>query len=121
MRLCLDVDHGDLESRDPRDTDPHAWLRAFGKVSPCVHIKQSLEDKGGHYPFTAEHNARGKIVPSEVLASLREAGTESCTLLLEISHRERWPSDYRVVSDLKESVEYWRPAIEAANSQAPAS
>ncbi|GMU94119.1 MAG: hypothetical protein AMXMBFR4_31770 [Candidatus Hydrogenedentota bacterium] len=115
MRLCLDVDHGDLQSADPRDTDPHAWIRAFGKVSPCIHIKQSLRDKGGHYPFTAQYNEQGKIVPEEILASMREAGMEDCTLLLEISHRERWPTDYRVVDDLKESVAYWRPAVEAAN------
>lgn len=115
MLLCLDVDHGDLQSTNPDDTDPHAWIRAFGKVSPCIHIKQSLRDKGGHYPFTAEYNARGKIIPHEILNTMREAGVSECTLLLEISHRERWPSDYTVVADLKESVEYWRPAVEAAH------
>jgi sugar phosphate isomerase/epimerase len=115
MRLCLDVDHGDLQSADPRDTDPHAWIRAFGKVSPCIHIKQSLRDKGGHYPFTAPYNEQGKIVPEEILGSMREAGVDECTLLLEISHRERWPTDYSVVEDLKESVAYWRPAVESAN------
>ncbi len=112
MRLCLDVDHGDVTSPNPDDTDPHAWLRAFGTVSPCIHIKQSLRDKGGHYPFVAEYNARGRIVPEEILATLRDAGVEFCTLLLEISHRERLPMDTRVVADLKESVDYWRPAIE---------
>lgn len=116
MKLCLDVDHGDLQSPDPRDTDAHAWIRALGKDAPCIHIKQSLLDKGGHYPFTAEYNARGKIIPAEILETMRVSGIERCTLLLEISHRERWPADYRVVSDLKESVAYWRPAIEAANS-----
>ncbi|MCL4694362.1 MAG: hypothetical protein KJ060_17870 [Candidatus Hydrogenedentes bacterium] len=116
MLLCLDVDHGDLQSTDPDDTDPHAWIRAFGKESPCIHIKQSLREKGGHYPFTAQYNERGKIIPSEILATMRESSIEKCTLLLEISHRERWPSDYTVVQDLKESVEYWRPAVEAANA-----
>ena len=116
MLLCLDVDHGDLESADPRDIDPHAWIRAFAKVSPCIHIKQSLRDKGGHYPFTARYNERGKIVPSEILRTMHEAGMERCTLLLEISHRERRPFDYSVVPDLKESVAYWRPAVEAANA-----
>ncbi len=27
IRLCLDVDHGDLASSDPRDRDPYTWLR----------------------------------------------------------------------------------------------
>jgi len=115
MELCLDVDHGDLQSADAEDTDAHAWIRHFGRVSPCIHIKQSLRDKGGHYPFTREYNERGKIVPEEILATMRAAGVEQCTLLLEISHRERWPFDYNVVADLKESVAYWRPAIEQAN------
>jgi sugar phosphate isomerase/epimerase len=117
MRLCLDVDHGDLHSPDPRDTDPHAWIRAFARVSPCIHIKQSLHDKGGHYPFTPQYNAEGKIVPEQILRTMRDAGMEKCTLLLEISHRERWPFDDRVVSDLKQSVAYWRPAIAAANAE----
>ncbi|HEX73431.1 MAG TPA: hypothetical protein ENN65_08970, partial [Candidatus Hydrogenedentes bacterium] len=38
MLLCLDVDHGDVLSSDPRDTDPHAWLRAFAGQYPAVHI-----------------------------------------------------------------------------------
>lgn len=113
MRLCLDVDHGDLSSPDPNDTNPHAWIRAFGRRSPCIHIKQSLKDKGGHYPFTPQWNERGAIIPDQILDTMRQSGIEKCTLLLEISHRERWPSDYSVISDLKQSVSYWRPAIEA--------
>lgn len=115
MRLCLDVDHGDLESDDPRDTDAHAWIREFGDVTPCIHIKQSLRDKGGHYPFTPEYNVRGKIVPEAILDTMRAAGVAECALLLEISHRERWPAEYCVVEDLKASVKHWRPAIEASN------
>jgi len=29
----------------------------------------------------------------------------------EISHRERYPMEYQVIDDLKESVEYWRKYI----------
>ncbi len=116
MLLCLDVDHGDLQSNDPKDTDPHAWIREFAREAPCIHIKQSLRDKGGHYPFTAAYNANGKIIPDEILATLRASGAEACTLFLEVSHRERWPFDYTVVSDLKESVEYWRSAVQSANA-----
>lgn len=117
MLVCLDVDHGDLESKNPLDTDPHAWIRAFGTRSPVIHIKQSLRDKGGHYPFTSKYNEQGKIIPAEILDTMRASGIEECTLLLEVSHRERWPTDYTVVSDLKESVAYWRPAVEAANRE----
>ena len=117
MRLCLDVDHGDLQSTDPRDTDPHAWIQAFGSQIACIHIKQSLNDKGGHYPFTEEYNVRGKIVPEQILRTVKQSGMETCTLLFEISHRERWPTEYSVVDDLKASVGHWRPAVEAANRQ----
>mgnify|MGYP005850903731 FL=1 len=116
MRLCLDVDHGDVLSPDPRDTDPHAWLRAFAGQYPAVHIKQSLRDKGGHYPFTAAYNTHGRIVPEEILTTLRESGVNDCTLFLEISHRERRPADESVIADLRESAAYWRPAVETANA-----
>ena len=108
IKLCLDVDHGFYFSPDPKDSDPYAWLEEFGKLSPSIHIKQSLEDKGGHWPFTAEYNAKGRILPEKVIESLRTAGAEDVILLLEISHRERYPAEEKVLSDLKESAEYWR-------------
>lgn len=108
MRLCLDVDHGDISSKNPADVDPYAWLRTLGRFSPVVHIKQSLADKGGHWPFTAEYNRRGIVTPEKVIRAMEESGIDEVTLLLEISHRERYPAEYKVVDDLKESVAYWR-------------
>ena len=61
--MMADIDHGDLYQRQPRDYDPYAWARAVPRYSPIIHIKQSLMDKGGHRPFTAEHNAKGRIQP----------------------------------------------------------
>jgi sugar phosphate isomerase/epimerase len=120
MRLCLDVDHGDLASPDPRDTNAHDWIRAFGPVSPCIHIKQSLKDKSGHHPFTEKWNERGAIVPEEILDTMRASGIENCTLLLEISHRERWPAEQSVLADLKASADYWRPAVAAERARGSA-
>jgi len=111
MRLVLDVDHGDLASPNPDDTNPYAWLRAFGKVSPVVHLKQSKRDKGGHWPFTPEHNAEGSITGEQVLAALEDSGAEEAMLILELSHREREPAESRVLPDLKASVEYWRQFV----------
>ena len=109
---CLDVDHGDVASEDPRDTDPYAWLEKLGAHAPVVHVKQSLTDKGGHYPFTEQYNRQGRVWPEKVLAGLEKGGAKDVTLLLEISHRERMPFDQQVVSDLVESVRFWRPYAE---------
>lgn len=111
IKLCLDVDHGFYQSPDPRDSDPYAWLEEFGALSPVIHIKQSLMDKGGHWPFTAEYNEKGRILPEKVLKSLERSGADDVVLLLELSHRERYPAEIRVLADLKESVEYWRQYV----------
>jgi sugar phosphate isomerase/epimerase len=104
--LCLDVDHGDLA--DPAATDPYLWLREFGAQSPVVHIKQSKADKSGHWPFTAEHNKEGIIAAPKVMEALEQAGARDVSLTLELSHRERWPQEYQVLDDFRESVAYWR-------------
>jgi len=109
--FCLDVDHGDIMSTDPRDKDPYAWLEKFGNLSPVVHLKQSLQDKGGHWPFVDEYNREGKIRPELVIRALERSGAREVTLALEITHRERLPYDERVVDDLLESVRYWRQYV----------
>lgn len=111
MRLCLDVDHGYSGSGNPRDIDAYAWLTEFAPVAPVVHIKQSSSDKSGHWPFTPEYNEKGIIRPEKVLAALEKGGAEDVTLAFEFSWRERYPTDDRVVSDLKQSVAYWREYV----------
>ncbi len=108
IKLCLDVDHGDVSSPHPDDTNPYAWLREFGREAPLIHLKQSLADKGGHWPFTPEHNRQGKITAEKVMGALEESGSEEALLLLEFSFREREPFESRVLEDLKTSVDYWR-------------
>jgi D-erythrulose 1-phosphate 3-epimerase len=111
IKICLDVDHGDVSSTNPDDTNPYAWLKEFAKESPLIHLKQSLPDKGGHWPFIAEKNAIGKIQPEKVISTLHAAGCEGSLLLLELSFKEREPFDSRILDDIKESVEYWREHI----------
>ncbi|MBI5787927.1 MAG: TIM barrel protein [Candidatus Schekmanbacteria bacterium] len=111
MKLCLDLDHGDVSSPNPEDSDPYAWIREFGVESPLIHLKQTLQDKGGHWPFIPEKNKLGKITPERLLKTLEESGVEEVTLLLELSFREREPFESRVIEDIKTSVEYWRPYV----------
>jgi sugar phosphate isomerase/epimerase len=109
--MCLDVDHGDVTSQDPDDTDPYVWLETYGKVSPLIHLKQSLADKGGHRPFTEEFNSIGKIFPDKVISALERSGAQEVELILELSFRERIPAEARMRADLKESVQFWQPVL----------
>jgi len=109
IRLCLDVDHGDVA--DPAATDPYLWLREFGAQSPVVHIKQSKANKSGHWPFTAQHNKEGVITAPKVIEALEQGGAREVSLTLELSHRERWPEEYQVLDDFRQSVAYWRQYV----------
>ncbi len=112
MWLMADIDHGDVTSADASDYDPYAWARAVPKVSPIIHIKQSLMDKGGHRPFTSEFNAKGAIQPEPLLEAFRAGGAEDNEICLELSFKEREPNDRAVIPHIAESVAFWAPHID---------
>ena len=112
MWMMADVDHGDVTSENPDDYDPYAWARAVPKVSPIIHIKQSLMDKGGHRPFIATFNAKGRIQPKPLLAALEEGEAKDNEICLELSFKEREPNDREVVPHIAESVAFWAPYID---------
>ena len=109
----VDIDHGDVSSPDPVDTDPYAWARNFATCSPIIHIKQSTMNKGGHWPFTAERNVQGRVQPAPLLAAVREGGGTDNELCLELAWREREPSDRAVVPEMRESVAFWSSHVDA--------
>lgn len=109
MWMMADIDHGDVTSSNPDDFDPYAWARAVPRVSPIIHIKQSLMDKGGHRPFTAEYNARGRIQPEPLIEALHAGGGRDNEICLELSFKEREPTDRQVVAQIAESVAFWAP------------
>jgi len=111
--MMADIDHGDVTSPDPDDYDPYAWARAVPRLSPIIHIKQSLMDKGGHRPFTAEFNAKGRIHPDLLLAALARGGGLDNEICLELSFKERDPNDRQVIAHIAESVAFWAPHIES--------
>ncbi|MBG18761.1 MAG: aminotransferase [Rhizobiales bacterium] len=113
MWMMADIDHGDVTSPNPDDTDPYAWARAVPKVSPIIHIKQSMMDKSGHKPFTAEYNAKGAIHPGPLLKAFAEGGAEDNEICLELSFKEREPNDRQVISQIAESVAFWAPHIDS--------
>lgn len=112
MWMMADIDHGDVTSPNPDDHDPYAWARAVPPVSPIIHIKQSLMDKGGHRPFTPAFNARGRIQPEPLLAAFRDGGGRDNEICLELSFKEREPDDRAVIPQIAESVAFWAPHID---------
>ncbi|WP_114010290.1 sugar phosphate isomerase/epimerase family protein [Cohaesibacter intestini] len=113
MWMMADIDHGDVTSEDPSDYDPYAWARAIPPVSPIIHIKQSLMDKGGHRPFIAEYNAKGQIQPEPLIAAFKAGGAKDNEICLELSFKEREPNDRQVIPHIAESVAFWAPHIDS--------
>lgn len=112
MKMMVDIDHGDVSSANPDDTDPYAWARAFPLQSPIIHVKQSSMNKGGHWPFTEQYNRDGRIHPQKLLDAVRAGGGTDNEICLELSFREREPTDHRVVEMMQESVAFWRPFVD---------
>lgn len=111
FKICLDVDHGDVTSSNPDDTNPYVWLDTFCTESPVIHLKQSSSNKSGHWPFTEEFNKNGKIKPTKILEILEAKKIKDVDLILELSFREREPWDSSIESTLVESVNYWKKYI----------
>ncbi|MDR1795954.1 MAG: sugar phosphate isomerase/epimerase [Clostridiales Family XIII bacterium] len=107
MRVCLDVGH----APHPDQRDPYPWLERLGASSPVVHLQQTVLHKSNHAPFTEENNRDGIVKPEKVLAAMRGAGNDDALYLFEISHREHWDTEWRIIPDLKESAAYWRQYI----------
>lgn len=112
MWMMADIDHGDVASPNPDDFDPYAWARAVSKFSPIIHIKQSLMDKGGHRPFTAAFNAKGRIKPAPLLEAFAVGGATDNEICLELSFKEREPNDREVIPQIAESVAFWAAHID---------
>ena len=112
MWMMADIDHGDVTSADPDDTDPYAWARAVPRLSPIIHIKQSTMDKGGHRPFTAAHNETGRVQPARLLDALVAGGAVDNEICLELSFKEREPDDRSVIPAIAESVAFWAPHVD---------
>ncbi len=110
--LCLDVDHGDVTSSDPDDTDPYIWIDKLINATKIVHLKQSYGNKSGHWPFTKEHNEKGIIHPKKIQNALKKNKVEDIDLVLELSFRERDPIDKLTIDTLKESVSFWKDNLE---------
>jgi hypothetical protein len=107
LKVNLDIGH----APHPDERDPYPWLLALGKVSPVIHLQQTILGKSMHWPFTPEYNEQGHIKAEKVIACLEQSGCEEALLHFELSHREHWDTDGRVMDDHRASVEYWRKYV----------
>jgi D-erythrulose 1-phosphate 3-epimerase len=98
------------------DIDPYAWAAAFPVESPIIHVKQSSMNKGGHWPFTAQHNKDGRIQPQKLIDTVKRAGGTDTEICMELSFREREPTDSNVVEMIAESVAFWEPFIDTGRN-----
>ena len=107
MRLCLDVGH----APHPDQRDPYPWLEQLAQYSPIIHLQQTQLNKSMHWAFTDEYNAQGIISGEKVLAAIEKSGAEEAILMFELSHREHWDTEGRILPDHKASVDYWRQFV----------
>ena len=108
FRLCLDVGHGNINSKNKINFDPYFWLEEFATVSPVIHIKQVVKNNFSHLPFTNANNKKGLIKASRVLKILKKNNVKDTELSLELSFKERDPIDKNLKKEVLESVNYWK-------------
>jgi sugar phosphate isomerase/epimerase len=87
-RLCFDVGHTCTPGATDLELDPYAW------------------------PFSASRNRAGVIDAAKLLQALEATTAGDVRLILEIIPPGE-QSDDEVLAELKESVDYWRQAIDA--------
>ncbi len=108
FKLCLDVGHGDINSKNKKDYDPYYWLNSFVKESPVIHIKQVHKGSFGHLPFTKKNNLKGIVDAKKVINIIQHKKNEDTELAFELSFKERDPIDKNVKKDVITSVKYWK-------------
>lgn len=108
--LCLDVGHAISPNAADSDKDPYLWLERLAPYAPIIHLQQTDGLYDRHWPFTEANNAVGIIEADRVLGSIRKSGVGETLLLIEVGHAFE-ENDAKVLSDLKETVEYWQDAL----------
>lgn len=110
INLCLDLGH----APHPLCRNYKEWLKTFAKDSPIIHLQQTVMNSSNHSPFTKQFNENGIIDANNVLDILNDNDV-SPELVLELSFREKHEVEPTIIADLKESVEYWKNAINKFN------
>ncbi len=116
VELCLDLGHACLAGAASSERDPYVWLAHLGEFARVVHLQQTDGRLDRHWPFTARFNEQGIIDPARVLEHVMRFPRVEVELMLEPIHPFETPDD-QVLADLRESVAFWRPALQQASAQ----
>jgi len=95
----------------PSQRDPYPWIEQLAALSPVIHLQQTVLHRSNHAPFTAEQNKTGIITREKVMEAVKKSGCTDALFTFEVYHREHRDTDFRIIADLKESVDYFRPVI----------
>jgi sugar phosphate isomerase/epimerase len=105
----------------PRDADLFEWLGNLGAYSPVIHLQQTDGTYSSHKPFTSTYNATGIVKPKDVLSAIAKSyenpdvegmpvKVADIYLAFEIFFGVTESTD-SILSDMRESVAYWREYI----------
>jgi D-erythrulose 1-phosphate 3-epimerase len=107
LRLCLDMGHRNLRGT-PDEADHLAWIRRYAARCDVIDCQQTDRSASRHWPFTAEHNARGVIDGAEVVRAIEDSGAAEVLLAFELRFAAFHPQEDAYLDGLRESVRYWR-------------
>jgi sugar phosphate isomerase/epimerase len=110
-RLCFDVGHTCTPGATDAELDPYAWPDRFAGRIAEVQLQQTDGQGDHHWQFSAARNREGIVDASKLLRALDTATSGEIRLILEIIPPGE-QSDDEVLAELKESVDYWRNAID---------
>jgi sugar phosphate isomerase/epimerase len=111
IALCLDMGHACAAGASTSDRDPYVWLARLGDFTQVVHLQQTDGLGDRHWPFVSEFNDQGIVDPHRVTDLVAGFRREAVELMLEPMFAFE-AEDGQVLSDLKESVAFWEPALQ---------
>ncbi len=111
LLLCLDLGHPCALHTGTGSDDYLAWLNHPWPRPPMIHLQQTDRTADHHWPFTTAYNKLGIVRAEPVVHALRRwAEKQDIYVFLEPIHPFE-ADDSIVLSELKESVEYWQKAL----------
>ncbi len=105
----------------PHDADLFKWLEMLGAYSPVMHLQQTDGTYSSHKPFTAKYNPSGIVKPKDVLSAIARSYERPAPegmpprvtdiyLAFELFFGVTESAD-NIISDMRESVAWWREYI----------